>query len=75
MTQNVDLSGPQSGNPGCRRDQLTVRRQDRGDADKILLLNIRSAERIFECSEQMPVNADAAIRNTHFGMGNIRHRS
>jgi hypothetical protein len=47
------------GNPGCGRDQLTVPRQDRGDADEIVLLDICSAQRVFERGEQMPVNADA----------------
>ena len=55
-----DFAGAQSGNPGRGRDEFTSRRQNRGDGDEVLLLDIRVAQRIFKCGEQVPVNADAA---------------
>src|SRR5208282_1144339 len=64
-----DLAGRHGGNPGGRRDEFALGRQDRGDSNEILLLDIRIAQRVFEGVEQVPVNADAAGQEYAFRNG------
>jgi hypothetical protein len=50
-----------------------MRRQDRGDRNQVLLLDVRIAQREFEGRQPLPVDPDAAGEEK--ALGNWKHRS
>src|SRR5262245_61011456 len=55
-----DLAGLQRGNARLARDQLASRRQDRGDADEVLLLDVGIAQGNLEGGKLVAMHARAA---------------